>query len=101
MDAAFIQLADTKSFTDIVSWMSGMPVAAVLFGLLLALLLNSSAAVIALIQCVTVMSLEGVIPVILGANVGVASGHSFLQEGLLLTVKGRPLLMWCLISQPL
>lgn len=80
MDAAFIQLADTKSFTDIVSWMSGMPVAAVLFGLLVALLLNSSAAVIALIQCVTVMSLEGVIPVILGANVGVAI-RTFLSAG--------------------
>lgn len=80
MDAAFMQLADAKSFTDIVLWMSGMPVVAVLFGLLLALLLNSSAAVIALIQCVTVMSIEGFIPVILGANVGVAI-RTFLSAG--------------------
>lgn len=80
MESAFTQMADMGHFADVVESFEAMPLLSALCGMVLAFVLHSSAAVIVILQSMTVMNLEGVIPIVLGANVGVAV-MTFISAG--------------------
>lgn len=71
MRTGFLGLAELQGFMEFVRAVLDIPVIAMLIGVILSFALNSSTAVIAVVQSCS-LTYQSVVPVVIGANLGVA-----------------------------
>lgn len=73
MTAAVEPLAESEAFVNILSYFSGMPVLGIFTGLILTVIIQSSSAMVGILQALSstgVMTFELVYPIIMGINLG-------------------------------
>ncbi len=71
MRAGFLEFAEMQGFMEIVRFTFDIPVIAMLLGVIFSFALNSSTAVIAVVQSCS-LTYQSVVPIVIGANLGVA-----------------------------
>lgn len=73
MTAAVEPLAESEAFVNILSYFSGMPILGIFTGLILTVIIQSSSAMVGILQALSstgVMTFELVYPIIMGINLG-------------------------------